>query len=140
MIRAASRRGVPLLLLLAACTPGEGPFREGSAAEGALFFAANCAACHGADGQGGGPASGGLDPPPADLTRIAARHGGAFPQDFVMSTIDGFHRAGPEGTAMPTWGLDAFGPVAVVELQEGVGTPVPLGLLALSRFLEGIQR
>ncbi len=37
-------------------------------------FATHCAICHGAAGQGDGPAAGGLTPPPADLTD-AARQG-----------------------------------------------------------------
>lgn len=127
-------------LLLAACVPEPDTRMSGSAEEGALLFAQNCAACHGAAGTGAGPAAEGLSPPPADLTRIAERRGGAFPPDFVMSAINGFHRDAAEGTAMPEWGLDAFGPLAVIELEPGVGTPVPLGLLALSRYLESIQQ
>lgn len=126
------------LLLLPACVPNEGP--QGSAAEGALFFAANCSGCHGADARGGGPAAAGLDPPPADLTRIAARNGGTFPEDWVMSTINGFHRDVRPGSAMPAFDVEALGPTMVVERVEGVGTPVPVTLLALSRYLESVQQ
>jgi len=37
-------------------------------AHGRQLYAANYAACHGADGRGNGPAAKGLTPPPADLT------------------------------------------------------------------------
>ena len=138
-----TRSALLLPLLLAACVPAapEGlAFVEGSAAEGAAFFGANCAACHGADGAGVGSGAEGLMPPPADLTRIAARNGGVFPPDFVMSTVNGFHRDAGSASAMPAWGNDVFGPTAVIELTPGIGTPVPLGLLAVSRYLEGVQR
>lgn len=36
---------------------------------GRVLFAENCAACHGAKGQGDGPAAKGLLPPPRDFTR-----------------------------------------------------------------------
>jgi high-affinity iron transporter len=45
-------------------------------ARGAALFAANCAACHGAQGGGDGPAAKGLDPAPAnfhDTARMAGR-------------------------------------------------------------------
>ena len=134
-----TRLATPFLVLiaLAACAPPEPP--EGNAAEGALFFAETCAACHGADAKGDGPASAGLDPRPADLTRIAARNGGAFPDDWVMSTINGFHRDSRPGTAMPAFGAEAFGPTIIVERTPGLGTPIPVMLLALSRYLETIQ-
>jgi putative copper export protein/mono/diheme cytochrome c family protein len=39
-----------------------------SIAAGRTLFAAHCAACHGEEGRGDGPAAKGLDPPPSDLT------------------------------------------------------------------------
>ena len=45
-------------------------------ARGAALFAENCAACHGAQGRGDGPAAKGLDPVPAnfhDAARMAER-------------------------------------------------------------------
>lgn len=35
--------------------------------EGEMLFRANCASCHGITGEGDGPASGGLEPPPQNL-------------------------------------------------------------------------
>ncbi len=132
-----TRLSILVFLLLAACAPDE-PL-EGSATEGALFFAENCSGCHGMDAKGNGPDAVGLDPRPADLTQIAARNGGTFPSDWVMSTIDGFHRDAPMGTAMPVFGADTFGDTVIVERTEGVGTPIPVMLLALERYLASIQ-
>jgi cytochrome c553 len=36
-------------------------------AEGEILYRANCSSCHGITGEGDGPASGGLDPPPQNL-------------------------------------------------------------------------
>jgi putative copper export protein len=43
-------------------------FTARSVAAGAQAFAQNCAACHGAEGKGDGPAAKGMSDPPADLT------------------------------------------------------------------------
>ncbi len=43
-------------------------FAAASIAEGAALFPTHCAACHGAEGRGDGPAAGGLPVPPANLT------------------------------------------------------------------------
>ncbi len=47
--------------------------REGLA-YAAEIYEDNCAACHGADGKGGGPAAAGLNPKPADLQEMVPRH------------------------------------------------------------------
>ncbi|MFD1509164.1 c-type cytochrome [Lacimonas salitolerans] len=108
--------------------------------EGARLFVENCALCHGNDGRGTGEIAAGLQPPPADLTRIAARNGGAFPRAQVMSAIDGYTRMEP-GEEMPEFGLLLRGPTVPVELGDaGAMTPVPRPLAALMVYLESIQR
>ncbi len=68
-------------------------------------FATHCAACHGADGRGAGPAAPALRTPPADLTKIAARRGGDFPADEIAAWIDGRLAPTAHGTReMPVWG------------------------------------
>jgi mono/diheme cytochrome c family protein len=64
-----------------------------------------CVSCHGAEGHGDGMIAKSLKKPPADLTQIARRNGGVFPDDEVFKAIDGrqagnAHRA----TDMPAWG------------------------------------
>jgi mono/diheme cytochrome c family protein len=64
-----------------------------------------CAACHGADAKGNGPAASRLKTRPPDLTTLAKRHMGKFPYDYVSNIL----RFGPGPTAhgssdMPTWG------------------------------------
>jgi mono/diheme cytochrome c family protein len=64
-----------------------------------------CSSCHGADGRGGGEVAKSLRKKPADLTQLAKRNGGAFPQAEVKEFIDGRKRLAAHGSsAMPVWG------------------------------------
>jgi len=73
--------------------------------EGKDLFRAHCAACHGTDGRGNGPAASGLKVKPADLTLISARNGGKFPADRVSHIIAGDDKIIPHGSReMPVWG------------------------------------
>ncbi|HEX2762704.1 MAG TPA: FTR1 family protein [Allosphingosinicella sp.] len=68
------------------------------AARGAALYARNCAACHGAAGDGKGPMAAGLDPPPiAFADRARARERSLF---ALYQVID----QGLEGTAMQSFG------------------------------------
>jgi mono/diheme cytochrome c family protein len=72
---------------------------------GEQMYKQYCAACHGADAKGHGPARAALKMPAADLTTLAKRHGGKFPYEYVTGVL----RFGPgvpsHGSAdMPTWG------------------------------------
>ncbi|MFO6464350.1 c-type cytochrome [Jannaschia sp. KMU-145] len=119
-----------LPLALAACQTAPEDVRV-DAAHGMALFAQDCTACHGADATGGtGP----------DLTRISSRNGGDFPTTRVLGQIDGLGRHGDPAAVMPEFGAQDLGPTVVVEFEEGIGTPIPADLLALSRYLESIQR
>jgi mono/diheme cytochrome c family protein len=64
-----------------------------------------CAACHGEDAKGLGPAASALKTPPSDLTTLAKRHGGKFPEDFVAQTIRFGKPVQTHGSVdMPVWG------------------------------------
>jgi len=65
-----------------------------SLARGAEVYAAACAACHGEDGAGGGPAGAGLDPAPTDFTDRALL-APTSPLDFFRKVS-----VGVAGTAM----------------------------------------
>ncbi|MEJ6401444.1 c-type cytochrome [Yoonia sp. 2307UL14-13] len=107
--------------------------------DGRKAFIADCAGCHGADGTGNGPDARALATTPPDLTTISARNGGTFPRDQVMSTIDGLDRGVHFSNAMPEFGAGDMGDTIIVE-RDGLGTPVPERLLALTEYLEGIQQ
>lgn len=120
--------GLILTLGQAACVTTPPAEDAVSATRGAALFARDCAACHGADARGGtGP----------DLTGLAARNGGTFPVIRVMAQIDGLGRHGDPGAVMPEFGAGDLGETVVVE-HEGLGLPVPVDLLALATFLEGV--
>ena len=72
---------------------------------GESMYKQYCAACHGADGTGNGPAAFTLKTPPADLTTLTVRNMGTFPREYVENIL----RFGPGlkahgSSEMPTWG------------------------------------
>jgi mono/diheme cytochrome c family protein len=72
---------------------------------GRSFFLESCAACHGGDGRGGGPAAAAFLTSPADLTLISARRAGAFPVRELAEIIDGRTMVTAHGDReMPVWG------------------------------------
>ena len=68
-------------------------------------FQQYCAWCHGAGGRGDGPGASGLNTPPADLTTLARRNGGAYPTGRVRETVQGgTGMPAAHSAEMPTWG------------------------------------
>lgn len=68
-----------------------------SVAAGKALFQQNCAACHGPEGKGDGPAAVALTPKPANLGSGQFKYGGTDAQ--IFKTIS----AGVPGTAMVSW-------------------------------------
>ncbi len=66
--------------------------------QGKALFATNCASCHGATGEGGGPAAAALDPPPRNLTTSGEYKYGHLDLS-VFRTI----KYGVDGTGMAPW-------------------------------------
>lgn len=72
---------------------------------GADLFREYCAVCHGNDAKGSGPAADALKKRPADLTQLARKNGGSFPELHVMNYIKGQDIVAAHGTRdMPIWG------------------------------------
>ena len=93
---------VALAVLVAAPRMARGG--ESEDADRALFLK-YCAACHGADGKGGGVVGPALANRPPDLTRLARDAGGEFPLARVLRAIDGRDVIRAHGSAdMPVWG------------------------------------
>lgn len=105
---------------------------------GKQIFQTNCAACHGANASGNGPASVGLALPPPSLRGLSAANDGIFPRDFVLGTIDGLERHSDPAAVMPEFGAGDVGPLVQVE-ENGLTTPIPADLLALANYLESLQ-
>jgi len=72
---------------------------------GVDLFKEYCAVCHGAGGKGDGPAADALKKRPADLTQLARKNGGAFPELHVVNYIKGQDVVAAHGSRdMPVWG------------------------------------
>src|SRR5579864_7656092 len=72
---------------------------------GVDLFKEYCAVCHGNGAKGDGPAADALKKKPADLTQLARKNGGAFPELHVMNYIKGQDVVAAHGSRdMPVWG------------------------------------
>src|SRR5690349_7961828 len=135
-----------LLLLVLAFLPGlvlmaNSPKVQGSqlpptyVPHGRQIYKDYCAACHGSEGKGNGPVARSLRKAPSDLTTLAKRHGGAFPEEYVTNVLRfglGFSSHG--SSEMPVWGpifqyLEHYNEAAVRQRIKN-----------LCEYLESIQR
>ncbi len=111
----------------------QAPIKQTSAASGKEMFAQYCAPCHGADGKGNGPAASAMKAPPTDLTQLAKKNNGKYPDGHVAQVLK---QGGPgaHGSAeMPVWGplfrsLDKYHDAVV---QQRVSN--------LVNYIEGLQ-
>ena len=136
------QRRVPMLVLLVAVVisasaqtpPQRQPLIR--PVDGATIFRNNCAACHGLEGRGNGPASKALKRKVPDLTRLSQRNNGAFPAIHVRTTImfGGDNLPPTHGSkTMPIWG-----PIFhEIEFDQDLGN---VRLENITKYLESIQR
>jgi mono/diheme cytochrome c family protein len=99
------------------------------------LFRAHCAACHGPEGKGNGPAGAALKTKPADLTILAKNNGGKFPTQRVQKFISGDDPSllSHGSREMPVWG-----PIFhQVEEDQDFGN---VRLQNLIKYLETIQQ
>lgn len=97
------------------------------------MFSSYCAACHGPDGKGNGPAAKALSKAPADLTKISARNNGTFPGVRVRRYIEGSDEIAAHGTRdMPMWGT--------LFRKMGSSDAAELRIESLAKHLESIQQ
>ena len=69
------------------------------------LFQQYCAACHGADGKGTGPAAPAMKTPPTDLTQISRKNNGRFPEERIQRMLLGDEPVTAHGSGeMPVWG------------------------------------
>jgi mono/diheme cytochrome c family protein len=125
----------PLLALALLATPATAQDID----RGARLFAQNCAVCHGAGLRGDGPMAELLVTAPPDLTRIAARYDGVFPQAGMAWKIDGRDPIVSHGGDMPLFGF-VFSEMSEVLRSPGGQTvltsPEVIDLVA---YLESVQ-
>jgi mono/diheme cytochrome c family protein len=79
--------------------------QQSDPSSGKAMFTSYCAACHGPEGKGNGPAASELKVPPADLTQLAKNNNGKYPADHVRAILDFGAKAPAHGSNdMPVWG------------------------------------
>jgi mono/diheme cytochrome c family protein len=103
--------------------------------KGPDLYHAYCAACHGFDGKGNGPAAMSLKTKPADLTALAKNNGGRFPVAQIRKFIsDEDPSVAAHGSReMPVWG-----PIFhQIEVDQDLGN---VRLQNLIKYLESIQQ
>lgn len=145
MIHTASRCFLVLaILILSTATLGRSqekektvkraPIQHTSPASGAEMFKSYCAVCHGKDAKGGGPATADLKSTPPDLTSLAKRHGGKFPEEYVTSVLRNGIKAPAHGTTeMPVWG-----PI-LASVSGNDQSVINMRISNLVRYLETLQ-
>jgi mono/diheme cytochrome c family protein len=118
-------------VLLAAALPAQ----AADSPNGAQLYMNHCAACHGADGEGGGPVAAVMQITVPNLRTLAQRNGGTFPTDAVTAYIDGRDVKAAHGDRqMPIWGDVFRGP------EQGTAErTVRERIAAVVDFVKGIQ-
>jgi len=109
-------------------------------APGAEEYRDHCAPCHGPGGRGDGDLAGVLNRAPSDLTLMARRNGGKFPQDHALRMIDGRRMILAHGSReMPIWGRRYSVEAARMHGRDGTEAEVSARILELVRYLRSIQ-
>jgi mono/diheme cytochrome c family protein len=107
-MRPRDARRIAALLAAPLLTAGVAAAQEAilsGAAAGQVFFQTYCASCHGVAADGRGPVADSLRTRPADLTRLAAKHGAPLPRAVLAEFIDGRRDVAAHGPReMPIWG------------------------------------
>ena len=112
----------------------KGPARRTSSSSGSEMYRAYCAACHGQGGKGDGPARSALKSTPTDLTQLAKRNSGRFPELQVFGAINGDVQVPAHGSKdMPVWGALFW------SMSGGHEGEVQQRTANLSRYIESLQ-
>ncbi len=81
------------------------PITDVKPTSGVAMYREYCAVCHGPNATGDGPAAPALKVQPSDLTMIAARNNGKFPEMEVVNILNGTKEIASHGSnEMPIWG------------------------------------
>ena len=110
------------------------PIKSTSPVSGHEMYITYCAACHGTDGKGGGPAASALKVPPPNLTLLSKSNGGKFPSDKVSAILGGTADLPAHGSKeMPVWGHLFW------SVSHGSSGEVQLRMRNLTKYIESLQ-
>jgi len=111
------------------------PIKATSAASGQEMFKNYCAACHGADAKGTGPAASALKTAPSDLTSLAKKNGGKYPALKVAAILRGEATVAAHGSKdMPVWGNLFW------TMSAGHESEVQQRIANLNKHIESLQQ
>jgi len=100
--------GAPFAPPVSAEQKADDKLDPGAAAKGAVVYARYCVSCHGMGARGDGPLAADLRVPVPDMTTLATRNKGRFPEKRVHRIIESGEVLRGHGTSdMPAWG-DVF--------------------------------
>ena len=138
MKRSLALVAMPVALLAAAAVAeAQAPAKHdaSAAAKGAIVYVRYCVSCHGKGARGDGPLAADLQVAVPDMTTLAARSGGSFPEARVQRIIQSGEALRGHGTPdMPAWG-DAF------RKTEGTDARTPdEAIRNLTHYLWSLQR
>ncbi len=110
------------------------PIEPSNPGSGAAMFKQYCSPCHGKSGKGDGPAASSLKTPPADLTALAKKNNGKFPDERVASVLRFGTTAAAHGSSdMPVWGP------AFRSVSGGDESIVTMRINNLVRYIKSLQ-
>lgn len=110
------------------------PMAYSDPSSSAQMYKDYCAACHGKEGKGDGPAVEFLKTPPPDLRTLAQRNNGKYPAGQVGMTL----RLGTGSHAHGTIDMPLWGPLfRTLDANPGLGD---LRIHNLTVFIESLQQ
>ena len=108
------------------------PVSPTSLTSGKQMFAHYCAACHGPDGKGDGPAAAAFKKAPRDLSRLAHDNGGKYPSAQVAATLSLEECCVHGSKVMPVWG-------PLLSSVSGSQAEMQLRIANLVKYIETLQ-
>ena len=110
------------------------PTTATSRVSGVEMFKSYCASCHGPQGKGDGPAASAMKRAPSDLTMLAKKNQGKFPELHVSYVLGMKEDVAAHGSNdMPIWGT------LFARMESGDNTFTKLRIHNLVTYIESIQ-